>query len=363
MGFKLNNYVKRSLMVVLSFCLICTTLCSSAYKDESGFIEKEEITLHSNIKHRIIIDTDTAADDAAAMLLAAESKNITIEGITVSAGNVSLEQAANNALMTMEIAGKDIPVYKGATTNYAGVRRETFSVFGNDGMGDCGLIKPTHTAMKQSAVDFILEKVNSNPNEIEIMCLGPVTNIAIAIKKDPNIMKKVKRIWSMGTAGVGVGNATPIAEFNVYKDAEAYKILVDSGIDITVVGLDQDVKPTWLTEDYLAKMKKGTKAQSYIANACRKMVNFRIEAHGEANANIPDVTAMAALVWSDYIMESHLCHASCIADDGETYGQVIFYRSDIIYDSMVKHEKNNVTLVSQTRTDCFMKRLNQILSQ
>ena len=123
-------------------------------------------------------------------------------------------------------------------------------------MGDADLIHPKTSANEKSAVDFILETVKENPDEIEIVLLGPATNVALAIDKDPVTMSRVKKFWSMGTAGFGQGNATPVAEFNVYKDAEAYKILLDSGVPTTILGLDMVTPDTFFSEKVLMSMQK-----------------------------------------------------------------------------------------------------------
>ena len=159
-------------------------------------------------------------------------------------------------MMTLEVVGKNVPVYKGSSKSFIGIENKTFSVYGNDGMGDAGLIHPKNSASDKNAVDFILETVKANPDEIEIVLLGPATNVALAIDKDPVTMSRVKRYWSMGTSGFGPGNATPVAEFNVYKDAEAYKILLDSGVPITILGLDMITPDTLFSEKILASMKK-----------------------------------------------------------------------------------------------------------
>lgn len=189
-------------------------------------------------KHKVIIDTDTGADDASALILAAKSENIDILGVTVLAGNVDLEQGTKNALAALELAGCDAPVYKGSAENYSGEKINAYSVFGQDGMGEKDLIHPNRKAEDKDAIDFILETVAADPGEVEIIAIGPATNIAKAIERDPDTMKQVKRIWSMGTAGFGQGNATPVAEFNAYHDPYAYKAMLDAGIPITVVGLD-----------------------------------------------------------------------------------------------------------------------------
>ena len=169
-----------------------TNNISLTASSEASEPKKSETVLPiSREKRKIIIDTDTAGDDAVALIIAAKTQNVEILGVTVSAGNVNLEQAVKNALMTLEMADCDAPVYAGASAVYTGKERETFSVYGKDGMGDKDLIHPKRTAEDKSAVDFILETVKANPDEVEIVALGPVTNLALAFDKDPETMKQV----------------------------------------------------------------------------------------------------------------------------------------------------------------------------
>lgn len=314
------------------------------------------------VKRRIIIDTDTAADDAAAMLLAALSPDIEIVGVTVAAGNVDIDQAVKNALMTLELAGCDAPVYAGAVSTYSGEVQETFSVFGKDGMSDAGLIHPTASAAEGDATDFIVDTVRADPGEIEIVALGPVTNIALALDRDPEVMKGVKRIWSMGTAGLGPGNATPVAEFNVYKDAEAYKRLLDAKLPMTVIGLDMDAENCWFYRDDLERMTEIGGFDRYIATASRALAAYKGETEGNYYADLPDAVAMSCVVWPDFIRSSVLCSASCIADETEAYGLVIFYRTDRAYDSMIRIVDPNVTLVTGIDDEGFKERFIEALS-
>ena len=121
---------------------------------------------------------------------------------------------------------------------YSGKVIDAFSVFGADGMGDADLIHPAGEAQEKDAVSFIIDTVRDNPGEVELVVLGPATNIALAIRQAPEVMKQVKMIWSMGSAGLGPGNASPVAEFNVCHDPDAYKIMLDFGVPVTVIGLD-----------------------------------------------------------------------------------------------------------------------------
>lgn len=310
---------------------------------------------------RLIIDTDTGGDDAMALLMAALSPNIIIEGITVAAGNVSLKQAADNALMTLEVAGCNAPVYLGSASSYTGEERECFSVYGKDGMGDHDMIHPSMQPQEGSAIDYIIDTVKKNPGEIEIVALGPVANLALAFDKDPEAMKQVKRIWSMGTAGLGPGNATPVAEFNVYKDAEAYDILLKSGVPISIIGLDLcEDEDTLISADQLESMIKGNPVQSFSGKAYTGLLEFRRNGNGQDNVDACDAIAMAHVLWPDFTTKKIMCNAVCITQDCPAYGQVIFYRSDRAYDSMPQLGEPNIELIAGQQGDQFFKRVNKL---
>ena len=303
---------------------------------------------------RIIIDTDTGGDDAAAIILAAKSPNVKIEGITVVAGNVDLEQGTRNVLMSLEVAGVNADVYKGADRPLNGKQVEFYSVFGKDGMGDADLIHPKGKAQTKSAVDFILETVRQNPDQIEIVTLGPVTNIALAIQKDPATMKRVKRFWSMGTSGFGEGNATPVAEFNVYNDAEAYKIMLDLGAPVTIIGLDIARTPeVCLNDEILNAMKNSSPTQRFVARANEKYLQFCHDELHSPDAIFCDPLTIAAVVWDDFVVETVTCHANCLTERNETYGQVIFYRKNYMYETMIKFDSYSVEVVTKLKPDFF----------
>ena len=312
-------------------------------------------------KNKVIIDSDTAGDDAAALILAAKSETVEILGVTVVAGNVSLEQGAQNALAALELVNCPVPVYLGASAPLSGEEKECFSVYGADGMGDAGLIHPKGRAEEKNAVDFILETVAGNPGEIELVVLGPVTNVALAIRKDRETMRKVKRIWSMGTAGFGPGNATPVAEFNVYKDAPAYKMMLELGVPVTVIGLDMADEPTWIGEEKLRRMGEGSGPQRFLAAAMGKLLAFK-KGNGVAAVDLPDAVAMACLAWPDFVEETTLCSGSCLTEPTEAYGMVIFYKDGFIYDSMPKTGKPNVSVVTKAKKTEFVQRLNEVLT-
>jgi len=313
------------------------------YKGETEVMEKKYAL---GPVRKVIIDTDTGADDASAIMLAAKSANIEILGVTVLVGNVDLDQGARNALMALEMAGCDAPVYKGSFENCSGKRIEAFSVFGRDGMGDAGLIHPSRGVEDMDAVDFILETADKYPGEAEIIAIGPATNIARAIRKNPDSMSKIKRIWSMGSAGLGPGNASPVAEFNVYADPEAYKIMLDSGIPVTVVGLDMCGGEAQWTNKQFERLKSANAGGAFITDAFGKLRDF-YAANGSADSVMNcDALCMTCAVYDGFVTKTIPCHASCITNLGETYGQVIFYQKGFIYDAVSNDFDYNVTLVN-----------------
>lgn len=313
-------------------------------------------------KRLLIIDTDTGADDASALILCANDPNVEILGVTTLVGNVGLDQSVKNALAALETAGSDAKVYPGAETNYNDEKIDAFSVFGEDGMGDADLIHPVGQAEEQDAVDFILDTVKKYPGEVEIAAIGPATNIAKAIDKDPDIMKNVKMIWSMGTAGLGAGNATPVAEFNVYADAPAYKKMLDSGIPITIIGLDMCGDEAMWTDAQFDKLRKVNDEGAFVADSFGKIREF-YKQNGEENVMNCDSLAMMCVLYPDFCEKSIKCHASCITDKGETYAEVLFYKEGFTYDVADNGFDYNVTLVNKVKGSEYFTRYKKALTK
>src|SRR5438067_4137929 len=187
---------------------------------------------------RVIIDTDPGVDDALALLLAMRSPELKIEGITPVAGNVPLELTLPNALRMVEIAGRtDIPVAAGAKAPL--VRRLVTAAYahGENGLGGAVFPEPKTKPIAQPAAEFIRDVVRKYPHEVTLIPVGPLTNIATALNLDPELAGIVKSLVMMGGSLSG-GNITPAAEFNIYVDPEAARIVFQSGIPITMVGLD-----------------------------------------------------------------------------------------------------------------------------
>ena len=245
---------------------------------------------------RLIIDTDPGVDDALALLLAMRSPELKIEGITPVAGNVPLELTLPNALRMIEIAGRtDIPVAAGAKSPL--VRRLVTAAYahGENGLGGAVFPEPTIKPVADPAAEFIRAIVRKYPGEVTLIPIGPLTNIATALNLDSELAAMVRGIVLMGGSLSG-GNITPAAEFNIYVDPEAARIVFQSGIPITMVGLDVTRK-TSLTEDHVRTLEA---AQNPVSQAAAKIgrnaINHNREQGFLVGPNMHDPLAVAAFL-------------------------------------------------------------------
>lgn len=191
------------------------------------------------IPTRIIIDTDPGIDDALAFLLALVSPEIKLEALTTTQGNVTLEKATCNALSVLELANAGhIPVAQGSVLPLVQPLHASDAVMGASGIGNSKLPEPRTKPVSQHAVDYLIERVQAEPNEISIFPIGPLTNVAMAIRKEPEFAISVKELVIMGGAIREGGNVTPLAEFNIFVDPHAAHIVFHSGIPITLIPLD-----------------------------------------------------------------------------------------------------------------------------
>lgn len=187
---------------------------------------------------RLIIDTDPGVDDALAIFLALKSPELKIEAITPVAGNVPLELTLPNALRLLEIAGRsDIPVAAGASRPLKRRLVTAAVVHGNNGLGGVEFPAPTTKPVAETAPQLIRRLVRASPGEVSIVAIGPLTNLALAFRDDPQLPAQIRSITIMGGSLSG-GNITPAAEFNSYVDPEAAQIVYRSGARITMIGLD-----------------------------------------------------------------------------------------------------------------------------
>ncbi len=183
----------------------------------------------------ILIDTDTASDDAVALIMALRSPSVRVIAISTVAGNVPVQQATRNALYTAELCGADVPVFQGAEKPL--VRRLSTAEWfhGKDGLGDHGYPAARRTAEKQAAVEAIISAARNHPGLL-LVTLGPLTNIALALAQAPDLVNQVARCVVMGGAPCCEGNVTPAAEYNMWVDPDAARMVFHSGLPIEMVG-------------------------------------------------------------------------------------------------------------------------------
>lgn len=186
---------------------------------------------------RMLIDTDTASDDAVALVLALRDPDTEVVAITVVAGNVGLHQGVQNALYTVELCGSTVPVHAGADRPLTRTLVTAQNVHGLDGMGDIGL---PLTGRAPASVDAVAEiiRVARTYDDLTVVTLGPLTNLALAVRTAPDIVSRIARVVMMAGTGQGPGNITPVAEFNVWVDPEAADIVFTSGLPVEMVGWD-----------------------------------------------------------------------------------------------------------------------------
>ncbi|GKX31784.1 hypothetical protein SH1V18_42640 [Vallitalea longa] len=276
-------------------------------------------------KQKIIIDTDCGSDDAMAIAMALNDPNYEILFFSTVAGNVDVDQATYNTLMTIEYAGTyEPPVYRGCDT--ALIRNMVFAheTHGMDGMGDIGLKVKNSKPTSGHAVNKIIEALDKHdPGEIEIITLGTLTNIALAIRLAPDTMRKVKRITIMGTAGLGVGNVTPVAEFNIWQDAEAAKIVNDFGVPIMYVGWDACIDEAMLNEEEINRIRNSGELGKFVIDCNTCLMEMNKKRFGEYCLDMADPSAIAAALNHECIKECEKYYCEVDTSFGPSYGGVL----------------------------------------
>jgi len=250
---------------------------------------------------KIIIDTDPGQDDAVALLLAMASPELDILGITVVAGNVPLALTEVNTRKVCELAGRsDIPVYAGCDAPLERPLVTAKHVHGKTGLDGADLPEPTMRLQDRHAVDFIIDTIrNSDPGQITLCPLGPLTNIAEALTRAPDITAKIAEIVLMGGGYFEQGNITPSAEFNIYVDPEAAKIVFGAGVKLTVIPLDCTHKALTNPARVKAFRVLGTPVGDAVAGLTVFFERFDKEKYGSVGAPLHDPCVIAYLLQPD----------------------------------------------------------------
>lgn len=228
-------------------------------------------------KH-IIIDTDPGIDDALAFLLALASPELVVDGIVTIHGNASTAQVTTNALSILELAKRsNVPVYRGCELPLVQPSMLSPETHGNSGLGYAQLPAPQSQVRAQHGSDFIIEHIMSHPEEITLVCIGPLTNVALAIRKEPRIVQAVKEVFIMGGAIKHQGNTTPLAEYNTYVDPHAAHIVFHSGMPMILTPLDVTYQCIFTTDDLSRLQKIDSPITKFIADSTRFYMEFHDE--------------------------------------------------------------------------------------
>lgn len=279
-------------------------------------------------KQKLIIDTDCGSDDAMAIAMALNDPNYEILFFTTVAGNVTAEQAALNTLTTIEYAGTyQPPVYIGCGTALLRDMVFAHSTHGADGMGDIGLKAKNLTVAPGYGVFKIIEALEQHAaGEIEIITLGTLTNIAVAMRIAPDVMRKVKRIAMMGSAGLGTGNVTPVAEFNIWQDAEAAKVVNDFGVELLYVGWDACIDDAMLDEADIKRIRESGELGKFVIDCNRCLMEMNIGRFGTPCLDMADPSAIAAALYPACITACDKYYCEVDVSNGPSYGGVLVDR-------------------------------------
>lgn len=269
----------------------------------------------------VIIDTDPGMDDAIALFLAFSTDKLDIRAITTVGGNIPLEKTSRNALDLVGYSGKEIRVSKGAAKPLLRALETAQWIHGENGLGPVVLDENKEEFYNMPAWDTIYKESMTLKGKLQLITLGPMTNIARTLIKYPDIVDKIQRITLMGGSCL-MGNVTPSAEFNIYVDAEAADIVFRSGIPITMVGLDATGKALVSEKEIEEIISVDTRITELIKRLLISNLEFRKKHLGVNNAMIHDALAVGAVI-EPSIIHKEKYHVAIETKDQHTYGRTV----------------------------------------
>ncbi len=271
----------------------------------------------SHRKTKILIDCDPGHDDAVAILYAA--RHLDLLGVTTTHGNSTIENVTRNALAILAIGGIDVPVAQGCAAPIAAIKPVAPSMHGSTGLDGVELPLPDRTPIDTHAVDFMIEQARANKNELVLAVIGPATNVAMAIRKEPAFASWLREISVMGGTA-GIGNVTPVAEFNVWSDPEAASVLFGCGAPIRMVGYDV-TSATGTDAADIARLRAG----GVVARSIAALLEFYLARQGEvAGLTIAPMHDVCAIVpYVDSLIEYRDCHIAVEVSGTLTRGMTV----------------------------------------
>lgn len=272
-----------------------------------------------------LIDTDAAADDLIALLIALNAPDVAVEAITVVSGACHAEQGVQNVLYLLEMTDRQIPVYAGRQTPLLGELHDASKIMGRDGLGDIGLPLHGRIAAAGPAADAIRRMIKDFPGKLTIVCLGPLTNLALVLATEPQLASQIGRLVVMGGVADGVGNISAAAEYNMYADPEAADIVFRSGVHIELVGWDLSrsescaIRPA----DLDAIKDIGTPLARFSLATLAGLQRFLASINADGSIDFPDPLAMAIAVSPSVATEWKERHVTIATDRGPARGATI----------------------------------------
>ena len=277
---------------------------------------------------RMVIDTDTAADDAVALAMALRHPDVQVVAITTVAGNCPLEQTTRNALYTAEVCGSDVPVYPGAAGPLVVEAGYATWYHGKDGLGDQGYPPPSRTPETTDGISALISHVRANPG-CTLVTLGPLTNLAVALRQAPDIVGEVGRCVVMGGTANSVGNVTPAAEFNLWFDPHAARSVFASGLPIEMVGWELCRGEAGFGEDERQALKGlGTALGPFFVD-CNSVALRAVRRYGSDLMELPDPTAMAVAIDKGVVTRSSHHYVEVEAGSPLTRGMSVVDSLDV----------------------------------
>lgn len=310
---------------------------------------------------RLIIDTDTGSDDVWAIIAALRAtQEVKVEAITVVCGNVPLDLCVKNALIAVDVANTYAPpVYRGMARPM--LREKLFTseyVHGEDGLSNMNLPYPDLREEKKHAIDAIIDLVMENPGEIEIVTLGPLTNLAMAYLKEPKLAENIKKVYIMGGTGYDQGNATPAAEFNIYVDAEAASIVLNSDMDSLWVTWDVCLGDTAITPEDIEYLKS---KQHDVADFCVRCTTclreYNFKKYGDYSYGVIDSVIMMAVIWPDIMQDVYSAYCTIELKGETTYGHFAIDKQNQL------HRESNATICSRVDSAQYKEHLFKLLTE
>ena len=291
-----------------------------------------------------------------ALVMALRDPQVQVEAITVVAGNVPVEQGVQNALYVVELCGSDVSVFAGLARPMMRDLETAENVHGSDGMGDIGLGLAGRIPGEGRAVDVLVETFLAEPGQIDLVTLGPLTNVAAALLRAPELADAIGHCYVMGGTGAGTGNVTPLGEFNFWCDPEAAKVVLRSGLAVTMIGWDISVASATFDPDQASELRSiGTSYAEFAVDIQAVLNEFALSETHLPGFDLPDPIAMAVAI-DPSIAETQPRYVDVEIGDGHARGH------DIVDWLDVTATAPNVHVVTGVLRETFVEMLRSRLS-